>query len=378
MPKVALTDLSVRALKAPARGQVTVWDKNSPIGVRVSQGGSKTFILMVASGQRHVIGRFGVLTLSEARQEAKRILAEKVLGIAKPKQTSSITFAEAVPLFIDDNYKTSKGRTRSEAKRLLERHFLPAFRKKTLPEITDQDIGKELAKISDRPSEQLHAFRVLRTFLRWCMRPPRRYITHSPLEGYDPPGKDKKGTRVLSDAELVKIWRACDCPHGDMVRLLILWGTRNGETGRLHRTWVDGNVLTIPGEFTKNHRAHAIPLLPMARSILRRQPNRGGYFFPGRLLGESFFRDGSWGKLKLEIERRSGVTNWQLRDLRRTFRSTMAKLRVRREIAEILLNHVTGANKNDLDEIYDRYDYLEEKRSALAKLEAHLTKLLAR
>ena len=54
----------------------------------------------------------------------------------------------------------------------------------------------------------------------------------------------------------------------------------------------------------------------------------------------------------------------------------MAKLRVPREIAEVLLNHVTGANKNDLDEIYDRYDYLDEKQEALARWENRLTILL--
>jgi hypothetical protein len=80
--KIALTDVSVRAIPAPARGQTTVWDKLSPLGVRVSQGGSKTFIVMVASGQRRVIGRFGILTLAEARTEAKRVLAQKTLGLA--------------------------------------------------------------------------------------------------------------------------------------------------------------------------------------------------------------------------------------------------------------------------------------------------------
>jgi hypothetical protein len=31
--KIALTDISVRAIKAPARGQLTIWDKLSPIAV---------------------------------------------------------------------------------------------------------------------------------------------------------------------------------------------------------------------------------------------------------------------------------------------------------------------------------------------------------
>jgi hypothetical protein len=374
--KHPFTDVSVRALKVPARGQTTVWDKHSPIGIRLSQGGTKTFIIMIAPGKRRVIGRFGVLSLSEARTEARRVLAERTLGISQPKPAKSVTFGTALPVFLDDNYRESKGRTKSEVTRLLTSHFLPAFRTTALAAISDAEIGRQLDRLADRPSEQLHAYRALRTMLTWCTRPPRRYIAHSPLEGYAPPGVDKKGSRVLTDAELVKIWRACEGQFGSMVRLLILWGTRNGETGRLQRSWSEDGVLTIPGQFTKNGRAHAIPLLPMARAILAEQPRCGSYFFPGRLLAETHFNDGSWGKFKQQLEKRSGVRNWQLRDLRRTFRSNMAKLRVPREIAELLLNHVTGANKNDLDEIYDRYDYLDEKREALKKWENRLSALL--
>lgn len=374
--KVSLTDLSVRAIKAPARGQVTLWDKSSPIGVRISAGGAKTYILMVGSGRRRTIGKVGVISLADARAEAKRILAEKTLGIAK--KPSTIKFAAAVALFVEDNYRDKRPRTKHEAKRLLESHFLPAFRNLPLSEITDADIGKQLARLAKTPSEQLHAFRAIRAMLKWCTRPPRRYISHSPLEGYEPPGQDRKGTRVLSDEELVKIWQACEGQFGSMVQLLILWGTRNGETGRLKRTWVEDGVLTIPGQFTKNGRPHSIPLLPMAQTILGEQPKRGPYYFPGRLGEQSHFNDGSWGKFKQDIEGRSGVPDWQLRDIRRTFRSNLAKLGVSREVAEALLNHVTGANKNDLDEIYNRYDYMDEKREALAKWEAYLAKLLAR
>jgi hypothetical protein len=112
----------------------------------------------------------------------------------------------------------------------------------------------------------------------------------------------------------------------------------------------------------------------MALEILDRLPKAGGYYFPGRE-PDTHFNDGSWGKCKLELEEASGVHDWQLRDIRRTFRSAMPKLKVNRDIAEILLNHVSG-NKNELDEIYDRYDYIEEKREALAKWEAYLAMLL--
>lgn len=91
----------------------------------------------------------------------------------------------------------------------------------------------------------------------------------------------------------------------------------------------------------------------MARAMLDRQEKMGDnwrdkntdYYFPGHIKG-THFNDGSWGKLKKELDKRLGVTGWQIRDLRRTFRSTLARLGISREIAEIMLNHVTGCRQN--------------------------------
>jgi integrase len=232
--KTNLTDVSVRALKPPPKGQLTIWDRTSPLGVRVSQGGSKTFILIVGSGKRRTIGRFGIISLSKAREEARRILAEKTLGIKAPEVKRGVLFDTAVAAFIGEHYRSARPRTKHEVKRLLTTRF-PGLKRKFLSEISDVDVSDQLEKLVNTPSEQLHAFRALRVFFKWCMRPPHRYLKHSPLEGFPAPGKDKKGSRILSDDELVRVWNACEGFFGDMIRLLILWGCRNGEISRLHR-----------------------------------------------------------------------------------------------------------------------------------------------
>lgn len=311
------------------------------------------------------------MSLADAKREGRRIIAEA----STPPRPRSLKFAEAVKEFIEQHYADKRPRVRAEAKRLLENHFGPVFDRKGLAAITDEDIGNQLAKLAHVPSEQLHAFRALRTFLRWCTRPPRRYLPHSPLEGYEAPSQDRKGKRILSDQELMKVWEASEGQYGAMVRLLTLWGARNGEVARTRRSWIENGVLTIPGEFTKNHRDHSIPLLPMALAILEAQPNTGDIYFPGHWDFETHFQDGSWGTLKKEIAARSGVRGWQMRDIRRTFRSNLPKIGVSRDLAERLLNHVSGT-RNELDEIYDRYDYLDEKRDALARWEAKLAALV--
>ena len=59
-------------------------------------------------------------------------------------------------------------------------------------------------------------------------------------------------------------------------------------------------------------------------------------------------------------------------DLRRTAASHMTRLGIPRLHVEKVLNHVTG----DIAEVYDRHNYLPEKRVALEKWGKELKKIL--
>src|SRR5262249_41441762 len=148
-------------------------------------------------------------------------------------------------------------------------------------------------------------------------------------------------------------WNAAEGMFGSLVRLMILWGTRKGESGCMQRDWIVEDVLTIPGEFTKNGRPHAIPILPEPRKILdeRLRASNSPYLFPARWNPEAHLNAGSWTKLVKALRTASGTRDWSVHDLRRTARSNWARLRVPRDVAEALLNHKGGA----LDQIYDQY-----------------------
>src|SRR5712671_2916888 len=94
MPVVNLTDATVRSLK-PTAAQTTYTDKSlAGFGCRVSPTGVKTFVLVHGAERRRItIGRAGIITLADARTEAKRILAEKTLGKERPR---SLHWDEAV------------------------------------------------------------------------------------------------------------------------------------------------------------------------------------------------------------------------------------------------------------------------------------------
>lgn len=368
MPQVLLTEISIRALKG-SDTYTTFFDTSTPgFGIRVGKK-SKTFIVMRGRQRERVsIGRYPDLSLADARKEAKRLLAEE-RGDAKPEAK---TLKETREEFLTDHYKDSTSRWPHLVKLKLRKHF-KKLEHKQLEEISDEDIQGVLDKLAHVPSTQLHVYRAARTFFTWCTRPPRRYIKHSPMEGYAPPGRDRKGTRTLTDAELRAVWNASKSNSRLVIRLLILWGTRNEETCVLERKWRRDGVLTIPGEHTKNGRDHAIPILPMAEEVLAQRPETGPYYFSGRFSDEKPINPYSLTRILKQVQKESKTDGWTLRDIRRTFRSNMARLKVPRDLAEILINHAPET----LDEIYDRYLYLDEKRDALAKHESFLLQLLA-
>lgn len=94
-----LTDISVRNLAAPDRGQKTYLDDSlTGFGVRVSQGGAKSFVLVYGpSRERTTIGRYPAISLQEARAKAREVIAERVLG---KERAPSIGFSEALRQFI--------------------------------------------------------------------------------------------------------------------------------------------------------------------------------------------------------------------------------------------------------------------------------------
>ena len=116
MPKIRLTDLGLRSLPIPQKGQVDYWDITLPtFGCRVSQGGSKTFVINIRDSRRS-IGLHGILSLAEARTEAKRLLAEHTLGKVRPQ---SLTYEQATKLYLDEKAHSRRSRTVKDYKRLL-------------------------------------------------------------------------------------------------------------------------------------------------------------------------------------------------------------------------------------------------------------------
>src|SRR3990167_3035230 len=256
MPKQRLSDVGLRSLPIPQSGQVDYWDATLPsFGCRVSQGGSKTFILNIRNSRR-TIGRFPILSLAEARGEAKRLLAEFTLGRTRPQ---SITYAQSVDLFLTEKARSKKPRTVSDYKRLLNR--LPF--KGRLSEISHAEASRQLDKFTS-PGERTHLLVAGKVLFNWCIK--RRLATENPFIGLAA-DKSPPRARVLSDAELKSIWRACEGTFGTIIKLLILTGQRRGEIAALRGGYISGDQITLPAHLCKNNREHTFPIGTSAAKV---------------------------------------------------------------------------------------------------------------
>jgi integrase len=383
-----LTDLGVRALGSPSHGQKTYWDDTiKGFGCRVSQGGSKSFVVHYGFDRRLItLGRHPIISLADAREQARKLLAEHTLGRHRPR---SIRWDEALEPYL--RYCTEKNRPSTVAayRWILSRHF--PFKRTQLAVITFEDIERQLAKI-EKTGQRNHSLTAVKAFLGWCQKPPRRYIPHNPCEGMSPT-KRKRRKRLLADPELAAIFRTAiegTDTFSHIVALLVLMGQRRTETASLRRSWCDTQrrLITLPDHITKNGREHTFPYGDLVHRLLERQHNLlgGDLFFPpyrAHVRGEPVIMCGGWSKHKRQFDQLCGVTNWTLHDLRRTFATRLAEMSVPPHVIERLLNHRMGAISNhtggiltDVAEVYNLASYLPEMRQASSLWEDKLTALL--
>jgi integrase len=391
------SDIGLRNLPLPAAGQADYWDQSFPggcFGCRVSQGGTKTFVVK-KNNRRISIGRFPILSLADARAEAKRILAEQTLGKTRP---AAVSYEHARRLFLEDVQARTKRKTHYEYERLLKRLTFSG----SLAQFTSAEFERRLKKFSS-PSERDHLRVAAKVFFNWCIK--RKYLAENPAAGAEPV-KSTSRSRVLTDDELKCIWQACEqlgrgnldvavrepgnqksssappslpANFATIVKLLILTGQRRSEIASLQRTWIKKNEITLPPEITKNGREHTFPLGSMSIAIASpmltsAKPMKSAFLFPAK--GNPTQPFNGWSKAKAALDAVSGVTDWTLHDLRRTFATIHARIGTPIHVTERLLNHISGTQAGIVS-VYQKHTYLPEMRKAMEAYEQDFLRIVS-
>jgi integrase len=369
LAKKPLTDRAIGALKAAPTGKRRlVWDALVPgLGVRVTDRGVRTFVLVKRyPGSRHPairsLGTVGAISLAEARDTAREWLGQIRKGIdpqALANERRQETFQAIAGGYLTRKAKDHRSKAKTEA--TLARLVYPTFGSRPIDSITRGDIVRLLDKIEDENGPVM-ANEVLGNVSRvFDYHAARTDSFRSPIvKGMNRAGAQAR-SRVLTDDELRSVWAATGeyrHPFGPLLRFILLTATRRNEALYATRSEIIGAEWTIPAARYKTKIDH---LIPLSKAALAEVPGDGtGWLFTAN--GRQVI--GSHSRHKAAIDQASGVTGWTLHDLRRTARSLMSRAGVPTDHAERCLGHVIGGVRG----VYDRHEYLEEKRQGFEAL----------
>jgi integrase len=403
MPTKKLTDLFAARAK-PINNQRTDYYDSAfgGLALRVTEHGHKSWSLhyrMSGRLRRLTLGPYPALLPKDARRAASKALERVRDGIDPGEEkrqrrdaaatARADTFAACLSDYLIAVRRNTAPSTAREVQRVLTREFLPPWRNRPIGSITRGDISHRITAIVGRGADVManRALSYLRRLFTWAVNEGR--LGASPLTGMRPPAKETTRDRVLDDAEIRWLLHACDSEGehwgGPFTKLLLLTAQRRDEVAGMRWAQLDLTKATwrLSGERTKNGQAHEVHLSEAACAILNGMPRVGDYVFT--VTGTTPVTGFSKVKRRLDAAvlaaKRAelgpecdAVPRWTHHDLRRTGATGMARLGVAPHIADRILNHVAGGLKG-VAKVYNRFEYLPERRAALEAWGRHVTAL---
>lgn len=352
--------------------------------------------------QRLILGRYPDISLADARnsadihrseilkghnpaetkRELKRAIAEKAIS-DQSAQTVSDLVDEFFLKNVDGKLKTA------HARRLrVNKYLIPAIGKLSIKSVEPMHISAMLNKITDAgaPTTANDILSHAKQLFNYAIK--RKIIKHNPAAAFsssDAGGKESSRKRYLSQDELARLFRAmheCDKftrHHYLCTKLLLLLGCRKSEL--LTAKIADFDIEKAVWRMLLNNKMESSVDIPLSRPALD---------IIGELIAQ---RIGDSEYLISAMSRRTGkkphadegylnkpiknlvmplmgdIENFTIHDFRSTLKTNLTKhIGVDRFVAERCLNNKIP----DMEGVYDRGDYFQERKEALEQWAAFL------
>lgn len=226
----------------------------------------------------------------------------------------------------------------------------------------------------------------MRQLFRWGSynrQAKAKYLAADPCLNITKPKPPKPRERYLNDREMAAFSHACGdigWPWEHLFKLLLLLGQRRNETANMRWSQIDldAKIWHIPASLAKNGKGHDVFLPPLALDILAAVPRFENGDLVFSLDGKGAVSGFSYAKARVARAMSAGLGGstapWSLHDLRRSFASGMARLKVAPHIADRCLNHQTGT-LSAIALIYNRYEYADERREAHRVWADHIARI---
>jgi integrase len=359
----------------PPSGKMQAFLRDSVLsgfGLRITDRGTKSFIVekrINGRVRRQTLGRYGELTVEQARLEAVKYLGKVAVGLdpaaeKKTAQARAVTLAQAFEDFKNAR-KNLKPKTLHDYTYHLE-HYVSAWLNKPFTEITKQAVSRRHREIGEGgPKVQADAvFRTLKSVLNFARHnyedgEGQSILPYNPVEvlnhtrawyGAQPRLTVIKAHQLPAWFRAIQSLKAPDKPTSahviaDFLLFVLFTGLRFNEAATLRWEQVDLADRTLTLGDPKNRQPFTLPLSDLAMALLeeRRQLAVNECVFPDR-----------YGKGHLVEPRRqmehviaqTGV-KFSVHDLRRTYITLAESLGLSPYVLKRLINHKVSADVTD-------------------------------
>lgn len=350
-----------------------------------------------------MIGSYAELSLAKARETTKELSARVALGydVAGEKQERK---SEALKKMEQEKHALKVSALAAE---YFERQILPRWKH---PDILrrriDKDINPSIGHMKVEDVKPRHIDDMLKSIvdrgaptiatdvLRWTRRIfdygiKRHALEINPCSAFevsDAGGKEVARDRWLTREELIRLFQAMRTAKGFSrqneltFKLLLALCVRKMElcAARWEEFDLDAAIWHLPEERSKNGDAIDIPLPPPAVQWLRELHTfscNSAWVLPARKMQNRMIPHIQESTLPVALAKvraeMPDVPNYTIHDFRRTARTHLAALGVDPVVAERCLNHrIRG-----VEGIYNRHQYFDERKAALAQWAALLVAL---
>ncbi len=374
--KFRFTKTKVDALPwAPAGRRDEYRDESlSGLWLRVSPAGVKTYAVLARKKggalERITIGTADKLTPDNAREKAKKIIADLATGVshAAPARAKrgETTFEELLTAYLGGT--TMKPRSLAAYEWLYKKHVEADLGNRKLSDIGAERVRALHKKISrDTPTTANRCVSMVKAAFNWAAK-------EGAYTGTNPAGHVKKNTetsrtRYLQPAELAVFFQSLEEseePAKSFFMLCLLTGARRSNV--LAMRWADigltDAIWRIPAADAKAGEEMNIPLVPEAITVLTRLQKEIGNASPWVFPADS--KTGHYQEPKrawATLRRRSGLADLRIHDLRRTMGSWLVRTGANTAINAKALGH----KSMQAAAVYQRIADVDPVRDAMQK-----------
>ncbi len=419
MPRRKLTDAFVRSAP-PINGKLTEYadEKETGLCLRVTPAGKKswTYRYRLQSGQqrRMTIGKVRDRSLVDARAavvahrasvaaggdpasdatqsrlEARRTAEQETIA-----QVGNWYFRECRAGRHRPNAKPKKESTLQNECYVFDNIIVDKFGAQMLTDISRSQIQSFVDDVADNRSVSIaqKSRVILHGMFAFAMR--HEIVDKNPCQ-FVTVAIQPARERVLTDDELKTIWQALTPPvaiEGAPISasvacsILIALVTlqRRGEiTGmRIDELDMENKLWIIPSHRTKNHRTHVVPLSDLAMELIGKAIELNGgnatFVFPSPRNSDNPIAPMAMTRAFARFRKPLGLVDARPHDFRRTGATNLTgeRLGFPRFTVSKVLNHASDTgNGAAVTAVYDRNEYLPEKRRALDAWAARLLEVV--